>query len=213
MNTSPMLTVAQVLELVPGDEQNATWINPGFIAVVREIKSTKTKSTGKPMHICTLEDTTNPGIEISMTTFTPSAGFSQGDTIQVEGKGLRRSEYNGLAQVSIGRETEIHILKRAAGGSKAAAPSTAKQNAPVQPPPNSTPVEGQRPMPMGVTVGMAINNAVQILIHNAKAEGDVGAPIDLSKLRANVEAVAIDLIIASRRLETGQVAPSEDVPY
>ena len=68
-------------------------------------------------------------------------------------------------------------------------------------------------MPMGVTVGMAINNAVQILIHNAKAEGDVGAPIDLSKLRANVEAVAIDLIIASRRLETGQVAPSEDVPY
>jgi len=209
-----MMSVAEVLELVPGqDGGDPTWINPGFIAVVGEIKSVKTRQGSKPMHICTLHDTSNEGIEISMTVFAPTTTFASGDTIQILGKGLRRTEYNGLDQVSIGKETEIQVLKR---GTRSGPP-----------PKNSTPVPNQRTpdasgpskhVPsgretQGVTVGMAINNAVQILIHNAGASGDVPAPVDLPSLQSKVENIAAVLIEASKRLESGKVTAAEDVPY
>jgi hypothetical protein len=106
-----MLSVAQVLEMVPGDEQNATWINPGFRAVVADIKSTESRN-GKPMHICTLRDTTGSA-EISLTVWQPRVGFDKGDTIEVEGQGLRRTQYNGMAQATMGKATKIHVIGRA----------------------------------------------------------------------------------------------------
>ena len=60
-----------------------------------------------------------------------------------------------------------------------------------------------RPSPInGQTVGMAVNNAVEILIHNAKANA---APVDLPSLQARVEDVAWILIQASKRLESGSI--------
>lgn len=115
-----MLSVAEVLELMPGDEENATWINPGFRAVVSSIKSTKSKA-GNPMHICTLRDTAIDA-EISMTEFKPSIAFSQGDTIEVSGQGLRRTIYNGMDQVSTGKGTTVHVITRGSGN-KAEAPA------------------------------------------------------------------------------------------
>ena len=106
-----MLSVAQVFEMQAGDDQEAAWINPGFEAVVANIKSTQTKA-GKPMHICTLRDTVGSA-EISMTVWSKAPGFTEGDRIEVYGKGLRRTEYNGLDQVTLGKETEVHVLGKA----------------------------------------------------------------------------------------------------
>ena len=136
-----MLSVAEVCEMQPGDEHNATWINPGFIARVGEIQSTNVKKTGKPMHICTLHDTVGSA-SISMTVFTNKPGFDTGDTIEVSGKGLRRSEFRGLDQVSVGRETEIHVVSAGA----APAPRAAASAGAAQPRDRSAaPAEAARP--------------------------------------------------------------------
>lgn len=121
-----MLTVAEVLKLTPGDEQNATWINPGFIAYVKQVTTTAAKKSGKPMHICTLCDP-DGSYELGMTLFTPTIPFGEGDTIEVAGKGLRRTAYNGLAQATPGRETEIHVVQaphHAAPARKAPTPAS-----------------------------------------------------------------------------------------
>ena len=207
-----MLTVAEVQEMQPGDDQNATWINPGFTAVVKKLVSTESKKSGKPMHICTLTGTNGVG-EISMTLFTPTVKFNEGDTIEVSGKGLRRTEFNGLDQASVGRETEVRVVKR---GSAAAAPQgdepaprSEQRRAPSDEPRGGRD-ESQRPTPInGQTVGMAVNNAVAILIHNATATDGPPSPVDLPKLQRNIEAIAISIITASRRLESGAVK-SED---
>jgi hypothetical protein len=229
-----MLSVSEVFELQPGNDQEATWINPGFEAEVRKIVSTKIKSSGKPMHICTLGDPTC-GAEVSMTVFTNQPGFQEGDTIEVFGKGLRRTEYNGLAQVSIGKDTEIHVKRIA---SQAAAP---RQQA--RPPAPAAPRDDTRgggggpaaPAPAphtggaqfnGQTVGMAVKAAVDILIHNAATGKLVAAkdgalelhaqPVILDRLQGDVAQIAMMLIVASKRLELGLVRvqePAEDVPY
>lgn len=68
----------------------------------------------------------------------------------------------------------------------------------------------------GITVGMAINNAVNILKYNAEHSNEVPLILDLPTLQHQIEQVAMFIISASRRLEAGQVvieAPTEDVPY
>jgi hypothetical protein len=121
-----MLTVSEVLELVPGDDQNATWINPGFIGYVKNVTITNAKKSGKPMHICTLCDPDGSYV-LGMTVFTPTIPFAEGDTIEVSGKGLRRTEFNGNAQATPGRETEIRVVQapnHAAPARKSSAPAS-----------------------------------------------------------------------------------------
>ena len=109
-NSEPMLSVAEVLEMEPGDYQNAAWINPGFVAEVASIKNTVVKATGKPMEARTLKDTTGSAT-ISMTIF-GRAKFGVGaEDPGLSGKGLRRTVYKDLDQVSVGKETEIHVTR------------------------------------------------------------------------------------------------------
>lgn len=66
---------------------------------------------------------------------------------------------------------------------------------------------------MGVTVGMAINNAVQILMSNARArqghndEGTLHGLVELSTLQTDIEQIALEILEASYRLENGKVVP------
>lgn len=193
-----MLSVAEVLELPPGDEQNATWINPGFIAEVASIKATSVRSTGNPMNICTLKDTSGSAT-ISMTVF-GAVKFGIGSTIEVSGKGLRRTEYKGLEQVSVGKETEIHVV-----------------NLGKTPPPpaNSEPVAGQR-MPdgteptapvYGATAGMAMNHALDLLTKGLDVT-EVARRVCTAEFWAAVHETASDIIRVSRMLEAGRLAPS-----
>lgn len=125
-----MLSVSQVCALAPGDEQNASWINPGFSGVVNQITN-KTYGGGKTMYVCIIGDVNKPDM-VEMTLFKPTP-FKEGDLIDVRGKGLRRTEYQGKAQVSVGKETQFAV----SGGRKPAlAPPTAAR--PAQTPRNDT---------------------------------------------------------------------------
>lgn len=111
-----LMTVGEVLELPVGDSEKAVWID-GFTALVVKIVATETKKRPvREMNICTLVDPNDDrGPELGMTIFGP-VRFREGDVIEVSGKGLRRTEYDGIQQATPGRDTDIHVLEAAPAG-------------------------------------------------------------------------------------------------
>lgn len=229
-----MLTVAEVLELPAGDSENATWINPGFIARVDKIVSTKGKQPPyKEMQICTLVDPDHPARELMMTLFRKAAPFREGDVIEVAGKGLRRTEYRGAAQATPGQETTMHVLTAGTGAHRPAARSSAAAGDG-----EGESFESARPAPdtrgggrdkgehgrddshahragpiNGQTVGMAVKLAGDILIHNCLS-GTPQTPVDITTLENRLVDVASQIIRASQRLEAGKLSdPGEPVDF
>ena len=119
MKNEPMLSVAEVFEMEPGTEDNPNWVNPGVVGYVEKIVHTQTKKSGSAMNICTLRDL-NGTVTISLTVF-GAVRFSEGDTIEVRDGGIRRTEYNRMAQVSLGKTTTIHVVTQ--GRAQAAPPA------------------------------------------------------------------------------------------
>lgn len=193
-----MLSVAEVFEMTPGDEQNATWINPGFTAVVSDIKATQVKSTGRTMNICTLQDQTGSA-KISMTVFS-AVKFSKGDVIEVRGAGLRRTEYNGLAQVSMGKATEIHVL-----GKSVHHEEQAKRAETLEPAVNGT----KQPV-HGATVGMAMKEAITLALRPDQFNSVplVTTPEFWKRVHEHASAI----IRLSNALEHGNLTPSLTPP-
>ena len=71
-------------------------------------------------------------------------------------------------------------------------------------PPQAQPAQPRQPMPrllpQGATVGMAINNAVQIIIANSKVSKE--GLVNLPTLARDVKAIAESILEASHALET-----------
>lgn len=179
------LSVAEVCELRVED-----WINSGFTAVVADIKKSKSKK-GADFWPCTLRDTTGSAT-VEMTVFQAPA-FSVGDQIDVLGQGIKRGEYNGKAQVSIGKKTEIHIIGRSVHAEEQAHRATAGEpalNGALQP------VNGQ-------SVGMAMKEALA-MVGNLATKDDLKSP----EFWAQIHTVSSDIIRVARLLEAGKLAPS-----
>lgn len=193
--SEPLLSVEEVLELVPGDADNATWVNPGMKAVVRAIKNTKTQKGGI-MNICTLGSETGSA-EISLSVFA-AIKFSEGDVIAIEGGGLRRTEYKGLQQVSLGKATEIHIVGKSVHAEeqqqRKAAGAPAINGAP-------QPIAGQ-------SVGCALNQAVEnhrYIYTAAELREMLKRP---GLYWQSIHEMASDQLRVARHLEHGKLAPS-----
>lgn len=188
-----MLTVAQVCAIQPGDEQNASWVNPGFTGVVREINERNTKA-GKKFYPCVIADMTGPEtIEVSF--FQKPPPFEVGDLVDIFGKGLRRTEYNGNPQAAIGKETQVHVI-----GKSAHEPEQQERAATMQPSVSGKP----QPVP-GQTVGMAVKTALDILSKDMTHD-DLVARLISPPFWASVHEVASDIIRVSRMLEAGKLA-------
>jgi hypothetical protein len=199
MSTEPMLSVAQVFEMEPGTEQEPTWVNPGFVGYVEKIVQTKTKKTGTAMNICTLRDV-NGSAEISMTVFGP-VKFSEGDTIEARDGGIRRTEYNRLAQVSLGKGTTIHLVSQ---GRPSAPPAARPASFSADKGQTTTPVTNG-PRINGQTVGMAMKEA--LLLVGGPEVGDT-MNVNTPEFWAQVHTTASDIIRVSAMLESGRLAPS-----
>lgn len=203
-----MLSVAEVFELTPGDDLNATWINPGMTGVIWAIKQTKTRKN-QPMFICTLKDGEGSA-EISMTLFdhlstSTGVALKEGDIIEIFGKGLRRSEYEGLQQISLGRTTEIHKTGSSAHykpQDKAPAPQAGSEiRAPI-----STERQPQVDVIFGGTVGMAMKES--LAIHTKLAGEALPGALCSPLFWGAVHETASDIIRISLHLEKGKLAPS-----
>ena len=182
-------TLQDVNDTAPGSFFSGT-----FLANVSNCKQIATK-TGKTFYKCTL---TEGGVEASATSFSRDLSPLDGKLVKFGGMGIKRGDdFGGKSQVSLGDKSIISPVGEAL-------------------PPSSPTVVGvvgvagsisTNPRIEGVTVGMAINKAVDICIKT----GDVSE--DSIWQRASM------LIRIAQKLQAGNLAPessnepSEEEPY
>ena len=179
-------TLQDLVNTAPG-----SFFSGSFQANVSECKSINTK-TGKTFYKATI---TEGGVEASAMSFTRDLSPLQGKLVKFGGMGIKRGDdFGGKAQVSLGDKSIISPVGEAI------------QSAPV----GVVGVAGSvaaSPRIEGVTVGMAINKAVDICIKT----GDVS--------EGSIWQRASMLIRIAQKLQAGNLAPessnepSEEEPY
>ena len=169
-----------------------SFFSGSFLANVSNCKSVNTK-TGKVFYKATL---TEGGVEALATSFSRDLAPLDGKLVKFGGMGIKRGDdYQGKAQISLGDKSIISPV------------GEATQSAPV----GVVGVAGSvaaNPRIEGVTVGMAINKAVDILIQS-------GVHIDENAVWNQ----ASMLIRVAQKLQSGNLAPEpgndpqEEQPY
>ena len=171
-------TLQDVNNTAPG-----TFFSGTFQANVSNCKSIATK-TGKTFYKATL---TEGGVEASATSFSRDLSPLDGKLVKFGGMGIKRGDdYQGKAQVSLGDKSIISPV------------GEATQSAPVPSVVGTPTPYTQSPRIEGITVGMAINKAVDIAI----AQGTMNEMCIYHQ--------ASMLIRLAQKLQSGNLAP-EDV--
>jgi len=180
--------------------QPGSYFSGSFQASVSECKSINTK-TGKTFYKATL---TEGGVEVSATSFSRDLAPFEGKVMKFTGMGIKRGDdFQGKPQVTVGDKS---IISQVGVVTQWTAP------VPTQPAPSVTGMPTpytQSSRIEGVTVGMAINKAVDILIPS-------GVHIDEN----SVWQTASMLIRVAQKLQSGSLATpepflerSEEQPY
>ena len=170
-------TLQELANTAPG-----TFFSGSFQANVSSCKAVSTK-TGKTFYKATLS---GDGVEVSATSFSRDLSPLDGKLVKFGGMGIKRGDdYQGKAQISLGDKSIISPV------------GEATQSAPV----GVVGVAGSVPASPrieGVTVGMAVNKAVDIAI----AQGTMNEMCIYHQ--------ASMLIRLAQKLQSGNLAP-EDV--
>jgi hypothetical protein len=181
-------TLQELANTAPG-----TFFSGTFQANVSSCKAVSTK-TGKTFYKANLS---GDGVEVSATSFSRDLSPLEGKLVKFGGMGIKRGDdYQGKGQVVLGDKSIISPV----GEATQSAPATTVIGTPT-PYTQSSRIEG-------VTVGMAINKAVDILIPS-------GVHIDEN----SVWQTASMLIRVAQKLQSGNLAPepsnepSEEQPY
>ena len=168
-------TLQELANTAPG-----TFFSGSFQANVSSCKAVSTK-TGKTFYKATLS---GDGVEVSATSFSRDLSPLDGKLVKFGGMGIKRGDdYQGKAQISLGDKSIISPV------------GEATQSAPV----GVVGVAGSVPASPrieGVTVGMAVNKAVDILIPS-------GVHIDENAVWHQ----ASMLIRVAQKLQSGNLAP------
>lgn len=187
-------SLQEVANTAPG-----SYISGGFQAVVSKVKQRTAKASGKIFYACSL---TEGNLTIAGL-FDPNITALEGKLVKFMGMGIKRgNDYNNVAQVNISDKTTILAVE---GGAIPVAsipqPSVTLPHVVAPAPVSTTRIEG-------VTVGMAINKAVDICTKT----GDVSE-----------EAIwhwSSTLIRLAQKLQAGNLAPefvsvetSDEQPY
>jgi hypothetical protein len=157
MSKSRSLSVEEAVELPAGDAENPSWV-AGCKGLAGPIVQKQSKQ-GKAFWNVTILDAVNPGITIALSMFT-APKFASGDLIEITGSGLRRTEYNGKAQLSLSKSNVISLLQKGAVAS-ANLPPQAASPASYSPAPASGASSEKRQI-FGATVGSAVKLAVEM---------------------------------------------------
>jgi hypothetical protein len=182
-------TLQELANTAPG-----TFFSGTFQANVSSCKAVSTK-TGKTFYKATLS---GDGVEVSATSFSRDLSPLEGKLVKFGGMGIKRGDdFQGKPQVSLGDKSIISPVGEAT--QSAPAPTVTGMPTPYT----------QSPRIEGVTVGMAINKAVDILIPS-------GVHIDENSVWQH----ASMLIRVAQKLQSGNLAtpepsnePSEEQPY
>ena len=173
-------TLQDLVNTAPG-----SFFSGSFLANVSECKSINTK-TGKTFFKATL---TEGGAEASAMSFTRDLSPLQGKLVKFGGMGIKRGDdFGGKAQVSLGDKSIISPVGEALPPSSPTAVGVVGVAGSIS----------TNPRIEGVTVGMAINKAVDIAIANGTVN------------EACIYYQASMLIRLAQKLQSGNLAP-EDV--
>lgn len=186
---SKLITIGEILEMSPGDRQNAVWINDDFEAVLSDPK----RGQGKAPNTAVLTDPHNSGISILGNFFGVDPAKWANKVVHISGKGISRTEYKGTQQVTIGDKATIQVVGDAKPGQ---APKGGAAG-------SSGGVSGN---PHGAQVGMAINQACGLI-----KEADGQMTMDYLKsvqFSQDLYIVASDILRIARVLEAGKLADS-----
>lgn len=190
---SKLITIGEILEMRPGDRQNATWINEDFEAVVSDVK----RGSGKAPSTAVLTDPHNSGIAILGNFFGTDPSRFDGKVCHFSGKGMTRTEYKGTQQVTIGEKATIQVVGDARPG------QAAKSNA------GGSAGGAGSSVIHGATVGMAINQAASILREFPPcANGEEHAYFTGTAFSKDLWTIASDIVRISRVMEAGKLADS-----
>ena len=171
-------TLQELANTAPG-----TFFSGSFQANVSGCKAVSTK-TGKTFYKATLS---GDGVEVSATSFSRDLSPLEGKLVKFGGMGIKRGDdYQGKPQVSLGDKSIISPV----GEATQSAPVPSVVGIPTQ--------YTQSPRIEGVTVGMALNKAVDICNIN----GDVN--------EEKLWFYSSMLIRLAQKLQSGNLAP-EDV--
>lgn len=188
---NPPISVAEVLEIVPSED---SWVNDGFKAVVRSITAPPANAQKKYWR-CVLADAVGSAT-IKMTVYAYPK-FAEGDLIEVVGSGIKRKEYNGSAEVGIGKTTEIHVLGRSAHHEEQKERAENLQPA----------VDGSKQHIHGQTVGMGIKEGLALVKHyNPELKPDTSA------FWAKVHQYASSAVRLGNAIEHGNLTPPLSTP-
>ena len=185
-----------ILSVQPGE-----YVKGAVIADVSNAKAIQTK-TGKTIFKATLRDGQHL---VEATSFSKTFEHIDGKRVQFSGPGIRRGDdYNGKVGVTFGEKV---VFKAVEG----AAPAQTSPEAPEPRKSEGKAVSGPARVE-GVTVGMAINKAVDALI--AESQGTSSSLVN----EENVWRVASDLIRVAQRLQSGDLHPKtetvgEEAPF
>ena len=182
--------------------QPGSYFSGSFQASVSECKSINTK-TGKTFYKATL---TEGGVEVSAMSFSRDLSPFQGKVVKFTGSGIKRGDdFQGKPQVTVGDKS---IISQVGVVTQWAAP------VPTQPAPSVTGMPTpytQSSRIEGVTVGMAINKAVDICIKTGEITEE------------NLWHWSSSLIRLAQKLQAGKLAeeeyykivenPSDEQPY
>jgi hypothetical protein len=190
MSNTKTITVAELLEMQPGDKQNAVWINDDFEAVMTDLKP------GQKVTTAILSDPHSPNIRIAATFFGRDCARFDRKLVHFSGKGMTRTEYKGTQQITIGDKATVQVLGAAPAGAAKNNPATGGASGGAS---GSSVIHG-------ATVGMAINQATAAI---AKAKGNEFTPayLNSSAFAQDLHFTASDIIRVSRALEAGKLAP------
>jgi hypothetical protein len=180
-------TLQELANTAPG-----TFFSGTFQANVSSCKAVSTK-TGKTFYKANLS---GDGVEVSATSFSRDLSPLEGKLVKFGGMGIKRGDdYQGKGQVVLGDKSIISPV----GEATQSAPAPTVTGMPI--------LYAQSPRIEGITVGMALNKAVEIAIANGTIN------------EACIYYQASMLIRLAQKLQSGNLAPedvietSEEQPY
>jgi hypothetical protein len=180
-------TLQELANTAPG-----TFFSGTFQANVSGCKAVSTK-TGKTFYKANLS---GDGVEVSATSFSRDLSPLEGKLVKFGGMGIKRGDdYQGKGQVVLGDKSIISPV------------GEATQSAPAPTVTGTPTLYTQSPRIEGITVGMALNKAVEIAIANGTIN------------EACIYYQASMLIRLAQKLQSGNLAPedvietSEEQPY
>jgi hypothetical protein len=118
------ITLAQVAAMA-----DDAYINDPVHCIL-QVTAQKTSKAGKPFWPCSLTDANDPSSPVLTTTFFADPSRYSGKLVSIEGKGNKKTSYNGKAQINMGKTAFVKVLGDAGNSAPVPAQTTMQRLTP-----------------------------------------------------------------------------------